>query len=85
MIHHKNRRIETTRGGIRIKHQENGGVGEVKTPDKYRELKTFEFPNALVRVYFPDLTPEEKARRRKQIGRAAVALLQDSKQKSIRS
>lgn len=60
-------------------------MGEVKTPDKYRELKTFEFPNALVRVYFPDLTPEEKARRRKQIERAAVALLQDSKQKSIRS
>ena len=60
-------------------------MGEVKTPDKYRELKTFEFPNALVRVYFPDLTPEEKARRRKQMEKAAVALLQGSEQKPIRS
>lgn len=57
----------------------------MKTPDKYRELKTFEFPNALVRVYFPDLTPEEKARRRKQMEKAAVELLQGSKQKPIRS
>ena len=57
----------------------------MKTPDKYRELKTFEFPNALVRVYFPDLTTEEKARRRKQMEKAAVALLQGSKQKPIRS
>lgn len=57
----------------------------MKTPDKYRELKTFEFPNALVRVYFPDLTPEEKDRRRKQMEKAAVALLQGSEQKPIRS
>lgn len=57
----------------------------MKTPDKYRELKTFEFSNALVRVYFPDLTPEEKARRRKQMEKAAVELLQGSEQKPIRS
>ena len=57
----------------------------MKTPDKDRELKTFEFPNALVRVYFPDLTPEEKDRRRTQMEKAAVALLQGSEQKPIRS
>jgi hypothetical protein len=43
--------------------------------DTYKEVKTFEFANAVVRVHIPDITPEERNRRMKAIYTAAGALL----------
>ena len=43
--------------------------------DTYKEVKTFEFPGLTARVYFPDITPEERARRMKAIYKAAADLL----------
>lgn len=43
--------------------------------DTYKEVRTFEYPNMTVRVYIPDLTPEERARRMKAIHDAAAQLL----------
>ncbi len=43
--------------------------------DTYKEVRVFEYPNAIVRVHIPDLTPEERARRMKRIHDAAAALL----------
>jgi len=41
------------------------------------EIKTFTYPNAVVRVHFPDLTDEENKRRMKQIHNAAMELLKE--------
>jgi ribosome recycling factor len=43
--------------------------------DTYKEIKTFEHPNAIVRVYVPDLTKEERSRRMKAVHKAAAELL----------
>lgn len=43
--------------------------------DTYKEIKTFEYPNFIVRVHIPDLTKEERARRMKEIEKAAINLL----------
>lgn len=50
-----------------------------KQQDEYMEPKVYEFPNAIVRVYRPILTDEERARRMKQIHDAAAKLLMDCK------
>ena len=47
----------------------------MKQKDTYKEVKTFHYPNAVVRVHIPDLTPEEKERRMKEVTKAAVNLL----------
>lgn len=44
-------------------------------PDSYKEVRTFEYPGLVARVYIPDLTPEERARRLKAIHNQAVNLL----------
>ena len=44
-----------------------------------RETKVFTYPNAIVRVHFPDLTDEEQKRRMKQIHKAAMDLLKEVK------
>lgn len=49
-----------------------------KIPDTYKEIKTFEYPNCIVRVHIPDLTEEERARRMKRIQKAAEALLKEA-------
>lgn len=41
------------------------------------EIKTFTYPNAVVRVHFPDLTDEENKRRMNQIHKAAMELLKE--------
>ena len=41
------------------------------------EIKTFTYPNAIVRVHFPDLTDEEQKKRMKHIYKAAEALLKE--------
>lgn len=40
-------------------------------------MKTFEYPNMIIRVHFPDLMPEERERRMKQIRKASEELLKD--------
>ena len=43
--------------------------------DTYKEVRTFRYENAVVRVHIPDLTEEEAARRMKAIHKAAAELL----------
>lgn len=40
-------------------------------------VETFTYPNAIVRVHFPNITPEENARRMKRIEVAATELLKE--------
>lgn len=47
--------------------------------DGQREIKVFTYPNAIVRVYFPDLSEEERNRRMKRIQQAATALLKETR------
>lgn len=39
------------------------------------QCRVFEYPNATVRVHIPDLAPEEKEKRMREIKRAAEILL----------
>lgn len=41
------------------------------------EIKTFVYPNMIVRVHFPDISNEENERRMKRIHDAAAALLKE--------
>jgi hypothetical protein len=45
--------------------------------DTYKEVREFNFPNLKARVFIPDLTPEERAKRMKQIHNQAAKLLQE--------
>ena len=47
--------------------------------DTYKEVKTFEYPNMVVRVHIPDLSEEERQQRLKAIQKAAVELLKERK------
>ncbi len=51
----------------------------MKSKDTYKEVQIFESPKAIVRVYRPELTDEERARRMKQLYKAAEALLKEVK------
>ena len=44
-----------------------------------REVRTFTYPNAIVRVHFPDLTAEENNKRMKRLYKAAVEVLKEVK------
>lgn len=50
----------------------------MKGQDTYKEIRTFEFPNMIARVYIPDLTEDERIRRMKRVHGAAAALLKDA-------
>ncbi len=56
----------------------------MKSVDTYSKVKTFEFPNMVVRVQFPDLTPDERNRRMKTIHSAAKKILQGKIEKGTR-
>lgn len=43
--------------------------------DTYKEVRIFEYPGLIARVYIPDLTPEERERRMKAIHNQAANLL----------
>ena len=43
----------------------------------YKEVKTFEFPGLIARVYIPELTSEERAKRMKRIHNQATNLLKE--------
>lgn len=47
-----------------------------KQKDTYSEPKTYIYPNAVVKVYSPILTEEERKRRMEQIAKSAERLLQ---------
>ena len=47
--------------------------------DTYKEVRIFEYPGLIARVYIPDLTPEERARRMKAIHNQAANLLKTVK------
>ena len=47
-------------------------------PDTYKEVRTFHYANAVVRVHIPDLTEEERNRRLEAVKKAAAALLASS-------
>lgn len=47
----------------------------MKGQDTYKEVRTFTYPNCIVRVHIPDLTEEERARRMQEIHNAAAKLL----------
>lgn len=51
----------------------------MKTQVTYKEVRVFESPNATVRVHIPELSEEERARRMKQLYKAAEALLKERK------
>ena len=42
-----------------------------------RETRVFTYPNAIVRVHFPDLTEEENKKRMKQLHKAAEEILKE--------
>lgn len=43
--------------------------------DKYKLVETLEYPNAIVRIHRPELSPEERSKRMKAIHDAAANLL----------
>ena len=47
----------------------------MKQKDTYSEPKTYIYPNAVVKVYSPILTEEERKRRMEQIAKSAARLL----------
>lgn len=48
--------------------------------DNYKEVILMEFPGLKARVYIPELTPEERARRMQAIHNQAANLLRSVKQ-----
>lgn len=53
----------------------------MKRSDIYKEVRTFTYPNAVVRVHIPDLDEAERKRRMAAIERAAINLLQEVERK----
>lgn len=47
----------------------------MKARDTYSEPKTYNYPNAVVKVYSPVITEEERKRRMEQIAKSAERLL----------
>lgn len=51
---------------------------DVMGQDKIKEVREFKYPNAIVKVYIPDLTEEEKTKRYRYIKKAAEQLLKEA-------
>ena len=51
------------------------GGDNVQSQDTYKEVKVFNYPNATVKVYIPDLAEDEKNRRMNEIHKAAQQIL----------
>lgn len=49
--------------------------------DTYKEVRVFQYDNAVVRVHIPDLTSEEQNRRMKEVERTAMQLILASRSK----
>lgn len=48
-----------------------------KCQDTYKEVKTYERNNVILKVYIPELTEEERERRMKKLYKAAEELLRE--------
>lgn len=46
-----------------------------KCQDTYKEVKTFNYPNAVVRVHIPDITEEERERRMNELKKATARFM----------
>ena len=51
----------------------------MKEKDTYKEVRTIQHRDAVVRVHIPDLTEDERNRRMKAISQAAMKLLLSQK------
>lgn len=49
--------------------------------DTYKEVMVFDYGDTVVRVHIPDLTPDEKNRRMKEVEKAAVQVLLSKKKR----
>ena len=49
-----------------------------------KEVRTFLYPNMVVRVHFPDLSDEEQKRRMKKIHKSAEELLKETMRNEIK-
>ncbi len=58
-----------------LEHQKEGSVAMRKVQDTYSEVKTFTYPNAVVRVHIPDLTPSERERRMNNLKEATARFM----------
>lgn len=47
--------------------------------DKYKEVRTLEFPGMIARVHIPDLTPEERSARMKSIHNQVAEMMKKVK------
>jgi hypothetical protein len=56
-------------------------LSEVRMKDTYKEVRVFQYDNAVVRVHIPDLTPDEQNRRMKEVEKAAVQVLLSKKER----
>ena len=55
----------------------------MKVKDTYSEPKTIELPGAVIKVYSPVLTDEERKRRMERIAKSAERLLNSKSNKEI--
>lgn len=53
----------------------------MKVADTYKEVRVINFPGMVARIHIPELTPEERSRRMKNIQKAAENLLKGIKTK----
>lgn len=53
----------------------------MKCQDTYKEVRTFTYPNCIIRVHIPDITEEERARRMQRIHDAAAELIMDARKR----
>ena len=53
----------------------------MKQVDTYKEVRTFTYPNAVVRVHIPDIDAEERKKRMAAIEKAAIKLLRNMEKK----
>jgi hypothetical protein len=52
-----------------------GGKCMAREKDKIKEVKTYVYPNAIVRLHIPDLTDEERERRMNEFKQATETFL----------
>ncbi len=61
----------------KLKYEQKGRIAMERNQDTYKETRIFEFPNMIVKVNIPDLTPEERARRLQRVYDAAHNILEE--------
>lgn len=53
----------------------------MQSQDTYKEVKVFNYPDAVVRVHIPDLAEDERTRRMNTIQKSAESLLKSKYKK----